>query len=132
MKTKHYLKHLLLGLVAIAGLSLIVMLLWNWLIPCIFGGTAINYWQTLGLLVLSRILLGGRGWHGRRHWNHGEQRNLIREKWMQMSPEERKEFINQRREHLKGHWHHGNRYFDHWNEFFGDSESDLPSDKAHE
>ncbi|MBK7503624.1 MAG: hypothetical protein IPI52_00420 [Bacteroidetes bacterium] len=33
------------------------MLLWNWLIPVIFGLKAITYFQALGLFLLSRILL---------------------------------------------------------------------------
>ncbi len=39
--------------------SLIFMLLWNALIPGIFGLKLIGYWQALGLLVLARILFGG-------------------------------------------------------------------------
>ena len=131
MKTKKHLLHLLLGLVMIAGVSLVVMLLWNWLIPHIFGGLAINYWQALGLLVLSRILLGGRGWHWRRFGHHRGDHNLIREKWMKMSPEERKELINKRREFLKGRGR-SHRHFEDWNEFFGDSDADIPSEKAGE
>ena len=43
-----------------AGLfSLIVFLLWNWLMPPIFGLTTINYFQAVGLLILSKILFFG-------------------------------------------------------------------------
>jgi hypothetical protein len=34
------------------------MLLWNWLIPQIFNGPEINFIETLGLLVLSKIFFG--------------------------------------------------------------------------
>lgn len=37
----------------------IVMLLWNWLIPEIFGLAVISYWQAWGLLILSSILFKG-------------------------------------------------------------------------
>jgi hypothetical protein len=37
----------------------IVMLLWNWLMPEIFGLKTLNYWQAWGLLVLSCILFKG-------------------------------------------------------------------------
>jgi hypothetical protein len=49
----------------------LVMLLWNWLMPALFSGVrVIDYWQTLGLIVLCRVLFGGGHgrWHGRRHW----------------------------------------------------------------
>lgn len=35
----------------------IVMLLWNWLMPAIFGLPAIGYWQGWGLVLLSHILI---------------------------------------------------------------------------
>lgn len=34
------------------------MLLWNWLMPVIFGLPVLSLWQALGLFVLTRILLG--------------------------------------------------------------------------
>ena len=46
----------------------VVMLLWNWLLPPLFGWGMLNFWQALGILLLSRILLGGFGSHGPR-WN---------------------------------------------------------------
>jgi len=39
----------------------IVMLLWNWLMPDIFGLKEITYWQGWGLVLLSHILIKG-GW----------------------------------------------------------------------
>lgn len=44
----------------------IVMQLWNWLLPPLFGWHRITFWQALGLLALSRILFGGLGGHGLR------------------------------------------------------------------
>jgi hypothetical protein len=48
----------------------LVMHLWNWLLPPIFGLHMITFWQALGLLLLSRILFGswgaGGGNRGRR------------------------------------------------------------------
>ncbi|MDR2682612.1 MAG: hypothetical protein LBB64_01930 [Dysgonamonadaceae bacterium] len=100
-RSLHIVWHLLLGLAAIAGFGAAVMWLWNALLPQIFGIAAINFWQALGLLVLCRILFGsfGRGWMlGGRSKFH---RNHIREKWLNMTPEERKEFIKNR--HYFGH-----------------------------
>src|SRR2546428_10029441 len=57
------LKIVLFVALAVVGFSFVVMNLWNWLMPPLFGWTVIGFWQALGLLVLSRILLGG--WRGR-------------------------------------------------------------------
>lgn len=104
-----------IALAAIAGFSAVTMLLWNCLIPGIFGLGTINFWQALGLLVLSRILFSGMGGHGRfmagkmGHGMHG--RNPIHEKWMKMTPEERKEFLKKREKWMFGKGgfppHHG-------------------------
>ena len=74
-------------------LGAIIMLLWNAILPEVTSARALSYWQALGLLVLSRILFGsfrfGRPggapayWKNRREW---------REKWMNMSEEERARF----------------------------------------
>jgi hypothetical protein len=116
MRALHFIWHLTLGLTIIAGIGAIVMLLWNGLMPGIFGLTGINFWQALGLFALSRVLFGGFGGgrifdaHRRFHKNH------IREKWIKMTPEERKEFIYNR------HFGHG---IGHWNpDFFNDKESE--------
>lgn len=75
---------LLLVVGALALLSLVVMLLWNVLMPELFHAPRIGFWQAGGLLVLSRILLGG--WRGRSgRWRAGR----LRERWRSMTPEER-------------------------------------------
>ena len=45
------LKFLLFGAVAVTLFSGVVMGLWNWLMPAVFGLRAITFWQALGLLV---------------------------------------------------------------------------------
>jgi hypothetical protein len=76
---------LVLAVLAVVGV--VVMLLWNALVPALFRGPALQYWQALGLLILSRLLFGGLrgrgGWHG--HWRG----RMLRERWEQMTPEER-------------------------------------------
>ena len=64
------------GLILAAGLALlfgfIVLHLWNWLMPAIFGLPVITYLQAWGLVLLSHILFkgtpgsGGGGHKGRR------------------------------------------------------------------
>jgi len=79
---------------AVLAFSFVVMSLWNWLVPPVFGWRAIGFWQALGLLVLSRILFGGwRGRAGGMHW-----RRRMAERWEQMTPEEREKF----REGMRG------------------------------
>jgi hypothetical protein len=69
----------------------VTMFLWNYLVPPLFNGPAINFWQALALLLLSKILLsgfGGKGGHGGgMHW---KQRYY--EKLSTMSPEDRARF----------------------------------------
>lgn len=71
----------------IAVFSWAVMLLWNYLVPELFHGPVLGYWQAFGLLALCRILFGGirahRGPHG--HW----RRHMWRERWESLTPEER-------------------------------------------
>ena len=42
----------------------VVLQLWNWLLPSLFGWRQITFWQALGILALCRILFGGLGRHG--------------------------------------------------------------------
>ena len=70
MKSKWLLKAgkmLAIAIIAVFVIGCVVMLLWNALVPELFKGPVITYWQAIGLLVLSHILL--RGWgHDRHHW----------------------------------------------------------------
>ena len=93
-------------IVATAGFSAVTMLLWNALLPDIFGIATINFWQALGLLVLGRLLFGGLGAMSHLHDHH---HNSIREKWLKMKPEERKEFIRKHHHKMK---HFGMDEFD--------------------
>ena len=42
----------------------VVMLLWNWLMPTIFGLGVINFWQAVGIMILAKLLFGGFGGGG--------------------------------------------------------------------
>ena len=42
----------------------LVLHLWNWLLPPLFGWRQITFWQALGMLALCRILFGGFGGRG--------------------------------------------------------------------
>ena len=68
----------------------IVMHLWNWLLPMLFGFRQITFWQGLGLLALCRILFGGWGGGGGPRGNR--QKRHLAERWEKMTPEEREHF----------------------------------------
>jgi hypothetical protein len=97
---KRGVKFLLLAVVALVAFGFAVMGLWNWLVPDLFGGRSIGFWQAAGLAVLSRLLFGGfRGGPGR----HGHWRDRMGERWERMTPEEREKF----REGLRDRCGHG-------------------------
>jgi len=96
---------------ALAGMALfvflggeIVKLLWNWLLPSLFGWRQVTFWEALGALLLCRILFGGFRLHG--GGGHGGMRrrmadrmaDRVAERWEQMTPEERERFRQRVRE----------------------------------
>ena len=75
------------------------MHLWNWLIPSLFHGPVITIGETIGLLVLSKILFGSfrGGWKGRGHCGNGnryEWKQRMQERIANMTPEEKEKFKN--------------------------------------
>ena len=62
----------------------VVKLLWNWLLPPLFGWPQVTFWQAFGLLALCRILFGGHG--------------FCRSKSRSRTPEEREKFRQAMRE----------------------------------
>lgn len=83
----------------------VVMSLWNWLIPSIFGLAAITWIQALGLLVLSKILFGsfhGRGTGGGFGSGGGHHfwKQRMAERMEKMSPEDKEHF----RSKMKSRW----------------------------
>ena len=80
----------LLGMVVFVTIGgEIVLHLWNWLLPPLFGWHQITFWQALGLLALCRILFGGFRVSGS-HRSTFRQRMAAR--WEAMTPEERERF----------------------------------------
>lgn len=58
----------LLGIAIAFLFGYIVMHLWNWLMPYLFGLPKVNYWQAFGILLLSKIIFGfgGGGGHDKK------------------------------------------------------------------
>jgi hypothetical protein len=75
----------------------IVLQLWNWLLPSLFGWRQVTFWQALGLLALCRILFGGFGFHGS---GRSDYRRRMAERWERMTPEERERL----RQSWRGRW----------------------------
>ena len=73
----------------------VVRLLWNWLLPPLFGWREITFWQALGLLALCRILFGGFGFHGS---GRSSFRRRMEERCEHLTPEERERFRQRMRE----------------------------------
>jgi hypothetical protein len=90
------LKILVMVAVACTVFGYVTMRLWNWLMPEIFGLRVITFAQAIGLLVLSKILLGGFHKHG----NHRGWKGRMEKRWDRMSPEERERL----RAGMRGRW----------------------------
>jgi hypothetical protein len=67
----------------------VVLQLWNWLLPPLFGWPQITFWQALGILALCRILFGG---FGDPTVKRSESRRRTAERWERLTPEERERF----------------------------------------
>jgi len=84
------LKFVLFTVLFVAVFGFVVMRLWNWLMPALFGWHLINFWQAVGILVLSKILFGGfRGRPG----PHMYWRRRMMERWEQMTPRNVRSFV---------------------------------------
>ncbi|HKB70118.1 MAG TPA: hypothetical protein VKH46_04690 [Thermoanaerobaculia bacterium] len=78
----------------------LVMLLWNWLLPTLFGWRLLTFWQAVGVLALCRILFGRSGL-GRGYRRVGSWRRE-RGGWVRMTAEEREEFRRRFRDRWAG------------------------------
>lgn len=98
MKTLRVLKYAGFGILGLGFIVLAVfvtMSLWNALIPELFHGPVLTFWQTAGIFLLSKILLTGLapGGHdrGRRNWRrhyHGKSGYGCREEMNPAAPEQ--------------------------------------------
>ncbi len=95
MKILRKIKFGLIALLFLAAFSLFTMILWNELIPEIFKGPSISYFQALGLLILAKIFFAVGP--GRRPYfmrgRHEHWRKHMEEKWLNMTPEERDAWV---------------------------------------
>lgn len=107
-KVGHIIGMVFFGILMAIAMGLVfgylVVYLWNWLMPSIFGLVKITYWQGFGLIVLAKILFGGFG-HG--HGGHPKHPHHFREQARQNWEDGTWK--------LKGGWRNWDYYDDWWN-----------------
>jgi hypothetical protein len=111
-KGPQVLKFIIMGALFITVVGFATMLLWNCLIPELFHGPVITFWQALGLMLLGKLLFG---WHNH-HDKFGRGREWkarLKDRMANMTPEEQEKM----REHLRnrcrtgfGEWKRGDWY----------------------
>ena len=123
MNTQHKKGKFLIALLFIAALFLlpyIVMLLWNGILPEIIGVKTITYWQAVGIFILCKLLFGGFKGGGNHHHkkhrmirqhfknccnnndNKSSMKEALRDKFMNMSDEERENFRQKWKDRFRG------------------------------
>lgn len=64
-KVAHIVKMIFIGLTMTVIFAFVfgyvIMWLWNWLMPAIFGLGVITFWQAFGILIMAKILFGAFG-----------------------------------------------------------------------
>jgi len=94
LRVLKYVGFAILGIGFIFLAIYVTMSLWNWLVPDLFKGPEISFWQTAGLFLLSKILLTGVAPGGRHHRGPRNWRYKYHEKyrcWPEESKDETKE-----------------------------------------
>ena len=90
-------------LLALLAFSFAVYWLWNNVLVAVVAVKPVTYWQAMGLLALSRILLGGfKVGPPAGRPPYGDGGPPWREKWRQMSDEERAKVKNEWRNRGEG------------------------------
>ena len=84
---------------AVLLFGLLVMSLWNAILPAILGVKAITFIQALGILLLSKILFGGFGGRGSTAW-----KQKMKQRWNNMSPDDREKFKAEWKNRCGGRW----------------------------
>ncbi len=94
-----------LVVLAAAVFGYVVMALWNALIPDLFHGPVITYWQAIGLIILSHILFrgGSHAGHSHRRWHANRWKSHFEKRYAAMTPEEKEKF-RERWERRCGPW----------------------------
>ena len=81
LKVLKYVGFGILGIGFVIGVVFLVQALWNWLIPGLFHGPVITFWQTAGLFLLSKILFSGMGCGSHRTNHRKDWKKSFRDKY---------------------------------------------------
>lgn len=93
------LKFLVLFVIFIALMGWVVMELWNMFVPELTGWQELTYVNALLLMLLVKLLVGFKG-HAKHYGKHYWGSHRFKEKWTNMSEEERAAL----REKFKNRW----------------------------
>nr|WP_299382534.1 hypothetical protein [Allomuricauda sp.] len=88
------------GIIFIALILLavyVLMLLWNWLLPELFGIPTIGYWQAMGIMLLAKLIFGF-GNHSSKKSNHKSRKRHKGDR-----------FCRHKKEYSK--WHHYDQFW---------------------
>lgn len=80
----------------------VVMRLWNWLMPHVFGLPVLTYWQSVGIIVLAKLIFGSFGAH--HHACHDDTKKhdtKHRTPWDEIGAEIKKEISGEMKNHFK-------------------------------
>jgi hypothetical protein len=132
-KGAHVAKFLVLGVVFVGAVGFATMQLWNCLIPELFHGPVISFWQALGLLLLGKLLFG---WHNHHNsWNDkwgrgGDWKAKMREKMAHMTPEEQERMKEAFRNRCRPGFGRNRR--EEWQKYWSDDTAKGPEDPKNE
>lgn len=111
----------ILGAIIAAGFAFLfgyfVMLLWNWVMPEMFGLATITFWKAFGIILLARLIFGGfrHGGHsccssknhkrkfakhwGKKYWEEGSMKNCsyFGDYWKEEGKKSFEEYIEKRK-----------------------------------
>ena len=110
----------------VVGMAYVVMILWNWLIPDLFDGPTVDFYQALGLLALSKILTWGIGSGHKKHCGCGSSGN--RKNWKSRFQQKLENMPPEKREKFKKHFAQKCGYMDFEEKEEPSEEKDSSSD----
>jgi hypothetical protein len=97
---------IVMGAAFVIVIGFVVMYLWNWLVPALFAGPVITFWQALGLLLLCKLLFGFPKKHHEGGWAAKKRRwrEQMKDKMEHLTPEEKEKMKDHFNRCMGGRW----------------------------